>query len=243
MNTKLGWITTALVRAVEVAWQRLAMILSTALWLAGANLAHGQSAMGKQLLQQGFVNVQSVEPSIEVRLMYARADNFTGKVMYKDLSEAYLHAEAAKALAKAQRELQRLRPDLSLVVFDAARPMRIQQRMWDAVKNTPHDFYVSNPANGGGLHNYGLAVDISLCKVKGDTLHMGTRVDAMTFRSHIDDEPRLVSRGLLSKEAVANRQLLRRVMRFAGFKPLRTEWWHFNFKSRAEAKRRYKVIR
>ena len=33
------------------------------------------------------------------------------------------------------------------------------------------------------------------------------------------------------------------VMTDAGYKPLRSEWWHFNFRSREEAKRNYKVIR
>lgn len=205
----------------------------------------GSAQKGKTaqaMARQGLVNVQTVAPDIEVRLMYARPDNFTGRILYTDLREAFLHPEAAKALAKAQKRLKALRPDLSLVVFDATRPMHIQQLMWDCVKNTPHDFYVSNPAHGGGLHNYGLAVDISLCHNHGDTLTMGTRVDAMTVLSHIDKEDALVAGKKLSAEAVANRRLLRRVMREAGFKPLRTEWWHFNFKSRAEAKRRYKLV-
>ena len=105
----------------------------------------------------------SADPSIHVSLMYARADNFTGRVLYGDLREAYLHPKAATALVKAQRRLKQLRPDLSLKVYDAARPMHIQQKMWDAVKNTSKDIYVSNPAHGGGMHNYGLAVDITLC--------------------------------------------------------------------------------
>ena len=32
-------------------------------------------------------------------------------------------------------------------------------------------------------------------------------------------------------------------MAAAGYKVLNTEWWHFNFKSRAEAKANYKVIK
>ena len=140
--------------------------------------------------------------------------------------------------------LRRLRPDLSLAVYDAGRPMSVQQKMWNVVKDTPKYFYVSNPARGGGLHNYGLAVDLTLCDAAtGDTLDMGTRIDYMGAAAHIDREDELRCRGKLSAQAVRNRQLLRRVMREAGFKPLRTEWWHFNFKSRAEAKARYKVIR
>ena len=95
--------------------------------------------------------------------------------------------------------------------------------------------YVSNPAHGGGLHNYGLAVDITLCDAKGDSLPMGTKIDHLGIAAHIDQENQLVAKGTISKRAQQNRQLLRQVMRYAGFKPLRTEWWHFNFKSRAEA--------
>ena len=68
----------------------------------------------------------------------------------------YLPA-CAEALRKAQAELKRRRPDLSLCIFDATRPMSVQQTMWDAVKDTPKYFYVSNPAHGGGMHNYGMA--------------------------------------------------------------------------------------
>lgn len=196
----------------------------------------------RQIEAAGYVDIQEVNKTIKVSLMYAKADNFTQQVLYTDLHHAYLHPQAAAALDKAQRYLQSIRPDLSLIVFDAARPMHIQQRMWNVVKHTPQYFYVSNPARGGGLHNYGLAVDISLCTLNGDTLDMGTAVDFMGKESHIDQEATLVANRKISKRAQQNRLLLRKVMKYAGFKPLRTEWWHFNFKSRAEAKRYYKVI-
>ena len=195
------------------------------------------------LSQAGYVNVRELDPTLQVSLMYARADNFVGSVLYDDLRQAYLHPEAAAALVKAQKRLKQLRPELSLKIYDAARPMHIQQKMWNKVKNTSMKIYVSNPAHGGGLHNYGLAVDITLCDAKGDSLPMGTKIDHLGIAAHIDQENQLVAKGAISKRAQQNRQLLRQVMRYAGFKPLRTEWWHFNFKSRAEAKRLYKVIK
>ena len=182
------------------------------------------SATARQLARDGYVNVKDADPTIQVSLMYARADNFTGRVLYTDLREAYLHPKAAAALAKAQKRLRQLRPTLSLKVYDAARPMHIQQKMWDVVKNTPKDIYVSNPAHGGGMHNYGLAVDITLCDAKGDTLDMGTKVDYMGRAAHIDREQALVQEHKISAQAAKNRQLLREVMRYAGFMPLRTEW-------------------
>ena len=201
-----------------------------------------RSATAQQLARQGYQQVQQCDPTIHVSLMYARPDNFCGVVLYNDLREAFLHPEAMKALQKAQAYLKQLRPDLSLKVYDAARPMHIQQRMWDEVKHTSKAIYVSNPAHGGGMHNYGMAVDITLCTLKGDTLDMGTKIDYMGKAAHIDHEAALVSADIISPEARRNRQLLRKVMRHGGFIPLRTEWWHFNKCSRAVAKKYYKVI-
>jgi D-alanyl-D-alanine dipeptidase len=31
-------------------------------------------------------------------------------------------------------------------------------------------------------------------------------------------------------------------MQQAGFRPLRSEWWHFNFTTRADARKNYRVI-
>ncbi|MDE7378877.1 MAG: M15 family metallopeptidase [Paraprevotella sp.] len=216
------------------------------IWLAinGATLHAQQPGPTAQAMEkQGFVDVRRIDSSIQVSLMYARADNFTGQTLYTDLREAYLHPKAAHALAKAQRILKARHPELSLKVYDAARPMHIQQKMWDVVSGTPKAIYVSNPKNGGGLHNYGMAVDITLCDAQGDTLPMGTHIDYLGRLAHIDTETEMEKQGLITKEARMNRELLRTVMRQAGFRPLRTEWWHFNFITRKEAKARYKVIR
>ena len=201
-----------------------------------------RSATAQQLARQGYQEIEQCDPTIHVSLMYARPDNFCGVVLYHDLREAFLHPEAMRGLQKAQAYLKQLRPDLSLKVYDAARPMHIQQRMWDEVKHTSKAIYVSNPAHGGGMHNYGMAVDITLCTLKGDTLDMGTKIDYMGKAAHIDNEAALVSAHIISPEARRNRQLLRQVMRYGGFMPLRTEWWHFNKCSRAVAKKYYKVI-
>lgn len=201
------------------------------------------SADARRMAAQGLKNIADELPEVRISLMYTRADNFTGKVLYDNLKEAYLHPITMEALRKADKRLRELRPDLRLMVMDATRPMSVQQKMWDAVKNTNHSFYVSNPRNGGGLHNYGLAVDLTLCRLNGDTLTMGVKIDNMTSLSHIDNEDELLRQGKISKEAYDNRRLLREVMRYAGFKALRTEWWHFNIRTRAQAKRYFKVVK
>ena len=202
-----------------------------------------KSGVAQRMEAQGLKNIAKELPEVRISLMYTRADNFTGKVLYKDLTEAYLHPITMAALRKADERLRALRPDLRLMVMDATRPMSVQQVMWDAVKNTDKRIYVSNPKNGGGLHNYGLAVDVTLCRLNGDTLAMGVEIDNMTSLSHTDKEDELLKQGKISKEAYDNRRLLREVMQYGGFKPLRTEWWHFNIRTRSQAKQYFKVVR
>ena len=208
-----------------------------------ASPAESIGKTARLLALQGFVNVKDADSSIYVSLMYSRPDNFCGVTLYDDLKEAYLHPKAIKAIVKAQQYLKSLRPDLSLIIYDASRPMHIQQKMWDKVKNTNKSKYVSNPAHGGGMHNYGMAVDISLCTLGGDSIDMGTKVDYMGSAAHIDQEQQLVAQGKISRQARKNRLLLRKVMKHAGWIPLRTEWWHFNLCSRKTAKTYYKVIK
>lgn len=210
------------------------------LWFISASAQKSETA--KYLESIGLVNIAEADSSIAIDLMYTRADNFTGKVLYEDLHEAYLHPDAMKGLLQAQQELKKHHPAYRLIVYDAARPMSVQQQMWNVVKGTSKYIYVSNPARGGGLHNYGLAVDISILDKAGRPLPMGTKVDHLGPEAHITNEAALVQSGKITKQEQANRLLLRNVMRTAGFRALSSEWWHFNWCSRQEAKQKYKVI-
>ena len=218
----------------------------------------GKSPTELRMEEQGLVDITTVIPGIHVSLMYARSDNFVGRVMYRDLHRAYLLPETAEALRKAQAALQKAHPELSLKVYDATRPMSVQQQMWNMVAGTSKSIYVSNPKNGGGLHNYGLAVDITLCwrndlrtaqgrllHAAGDTtgLSMGTPIDYLGKMAHVRDVTAHFQRGWLSKAHLERRKWLRNAMEAAGFKVLPTEWWHFNFKTRAQAKSHYKIVR
>ena len=164
---------------------------------------------------------------------------------------------AAERRTPLERSLEQRGLVDALKVYDAARPMRIQQRMWNAVAGTSKNIYVSNPARGGGLHNYGLAVDLTLCWARdvrdgsgrllhaaGDTtgLSMGTPIDYLGAAAHVRDEARLVRRGILRPEQVRLRRILREAMSAGGFRVLATEWWHFNFKTRAQARAHYTPI-
>ena len=102
----------------------------------------------------GLINIQSADSSIAVKLLYATPENFTGELLYEDLKDAYLHPDALKSLLRAQQLLKEKHPGYSLIVYDAARPMSVQKKMWNVVKGTSKSIYVSNPSRGGGLHNY-----------------------------------------------------------------------------------------
>lgn len=190
----------------------------------------------------GLINISDLDSTFLVELIYTRPDNFTGQVLYDDLREAYLYPKAAHALVRAHEILKRQHPAYRLIIYDAARPMSVQKKMWDVVKGTPKYKYVSNPTHGGGLHNYGLAVDIGMADSLGRPLPMGTEVDHLGEEAHITGEAELVRLGKISEEERENRLLLRKVMREAGFRALPSEWWHFNLCSRDEARRNYKLI-
>lgn len=201
-----------------------------------------RSEMALYMDSLGLINVTDLDSSLVVKLMYTQADNFTGEVLYDNLTEAYLHPDAAYALIEAQKALKKLHSSYNLIIYDAARPMSVQKKMWNVVKGTPQYKYVSNPNRGGGLHNYGLAVDISIQDSLGQPLPMGTKVDHLGMEAHITDENELVHSGKISETERQNRILLRKVMKEAGFRALPSEWWHFNFCSRDVAKQKYKLI-
>ena len=73
--------------------------------------AQDKSPTALYLDSLGYINVAEQDGSIQVDLMYARDDNFTGKQLYNDLREAYLHRDAIAPLLKAQQLLHETHPD------------------------------------------------------------------------------------------------------------------------------------
>lgn len=199
------------------------------------------SRLESYLQTQHLVNVKDLDPTILSDLKYATTDNFTKTVLYDTLSNVYLHPVAAKKIVKAQQYLKEINPGFSLLVYDAVRPLSVQRRMYKVVQNTRYAAYVANPLRTG-LHNYGMAVDLTICDKQGIPLDMGTAFDFFGKAAGINREQELVKEGLLTKQQVENRDLLRKVMIQAGFLTIRGEWWHFNAVSLNEARQSYKVV-
>ncbi len=187
------------------------------------------------------IDIADIDRTIGVKLMYATPNNFTGKILYEDVDAAYLQQDVALMLAEAHRRLKEFRPDLRLLVYDAARPLHVQRMMWECVKDTKYRRYVADP-DKAGLHNYGAAVDLTLADSLLHPLDMGTDFDYFGKAAGITNEQQLLEEGLLKENQIQNRQLLRQVMLQAGFRSVGGEWWHFNACSLNEAKQRYPLI-
>lgn len=201
-----------------------------------------ESLLEQHLKELGLVDITIQEPSIAVHMVYATPYNFVGKVLYKDLRKAFMLPETAQKLVDAQKRLKAIRPDLNIIVYDAVRPLSVQQDMWNIVKGTDKMPFVSNPAKGGGLHNYGAAVDVSLMDCTGVPLEMGSRYDYFGDEARVDMEEEMFKQQRITRRELDNRRLLRRVMTEAGFIPLQSEWWHFNLMSRQQALETLKLI-
>lgn len=199
------------------------------------------SSLEKSLINQGYTIISDGNDYI-IDLRYATNNNFTNHILYDSLHTAFLHPMAAEMLEKAHKILKSEYHDYRFIIFDAARPLSVQKAMYDAVKNTPYHKYVASPENTG-LHNYGMAVDLSLYDTKTKKeLDMGTQFDYFGSLAGINQEEALIATGKLTRQQVKNRNILRQAMTKAGFQPIRGEWWHFNAVSRQTAREKYKVI-
>jgi D-alanyl-D-alanine dipeptidase len=161
--------------------------------------------------------------------------------LYKRIDKAFLQKDVAERLSKSQDYLSKLDPNLHLLVYDAVRPISVQWEMWKALDSIPEKErvkFVSNPINRS-VHNYGAAVDLTICNSKGEPLDMGANFDDIRKIAYPSLEAHFLSTGELTKNQIANRVLLRKVMQSQGFRNIPTEWWHFNACSRKEAKLKY----
>ncbi|MFM7629464.1 MAG: M15 family metallopeptidase [Algoriphagus sp.] len=202
------------------------------------------TVLENMLLEQGLVDIEEVIPGIRVELKYSTEDNFFKKDVYGDLTRCYLQPLVAEMLAKAQQDLQKDYPNLSLLVYDGARPRSVQQILWDGLDkpDSLKPLYVSDPKIGG-LHNFGVAVDLTLMDVKsGKPLDMGTPYDYFGYPAYPDRELQMLAEGSITKAQVANREILRKVMKGAGFTGIGSEWWHFNAFARSKVEEKFTII-
>jgi D-alanyl-D-alanine dipeptidase len=196
----------------------------------------------QKFINAGLVDIASLDKSIQVNLVNSDSrKNFFRENYYQGLQRAYLRKIVALKLSKAQKLLKNKYPLYSLQILDAARPRSVSKAMYKKMKGTKFEKYVANPAKGS-MHNYGIAVDITIVDKNAQELDMGL---SPFNKSTLEIYWQFVKMKMglpLSEAQKANRKLLSSVMLAAGFYPLSHEWWHFNGIKKQKARQLYKLI-
>jgi len=195
--------------------KRIGLCLLAAVALVAAACSNTRPA--GQPIRHGLVPLEAVRPAALPEVRYATSYNFTGTQLYPT-PRLWLHRDTAAALSRVQRDLAKHK--LGLKVYDAYRPLSVQQRMWDLIRD---ERYVSNPAKNRGRHTRGTAVDVTLVDAKGGPLTMPSDFDDFTDKAHADYAG-------ATETQKRNRALLARIMSKHGFVPYPFEWWHFDLR-------------
>jgi zinc D-Ala-D-Ala dipeptidase len=178
---------------------------------------------------------------IAIDLRYATPNNLLAQNIYGVFNRVFLHRIAAEKLTRAVENLKSTNPEYKLVIFDALRPRSVQHLLWNRVKGTSQEKYVANP-KWGSIHNFGLALDLSVLDEHGKELDMGTPYDAFTPLAEPRLEQTFLREGKLKIEQINTRRLLRKVMGDAGFVGLSVEWWHFDALPSVEVRKQYRIV-
>jgi zinc D-Ala-D-Ala dipeptidase len=170
---------------------------------------------------------------------------------YNGRSPYYLRQGVLDRVIQAQADLQKLHPDWRIQIFDAYRPVEVQQYMvdytfretvaqrgldlaqlsdsqtaqiWDDIYKiwAIPSFDMATPPP----HSTGAAIDITLVDEYGNLVDMGSPIDEMSDRSL--PEYFANSQAVLQQQYHQHRQLLDRVMTAAGLIRHPHEWWHFS---------------
>ncbi len=167
-----------------------------------------------------FIRLADYSDDFQYDMRYASTNNFLEAKVY-DCAECYTRVKTARALIAANQEF--MEQGYKIKFFDCYRPNSVQYKMWAIV---PNPQYVANPVKGS-IHNRGGAVDITLVRLSGEALDMGTDFDFFGKRAYHDNYD-------LPDEILQNRLILKETMEKHGFWSIRTEWWHYNLSAASQ---------
>jgi D-alanyl-D-alanine dipeptidase len=167
-------------------------------------------------------------------------------------SPYYLRQEVLEHLITTQTQLQSDYPGWKILIFDAYRPVEVQQFMVDytfaeiikarelkpdlisaeerqAILEEVYQFWAVpslDPATPPP-HSTGAAIDITLVNNTGKIVDMGSPIDEISPRSYPNHFAE--SSHLVEQKYHQNRQILAELMIAAGFQQHPNEWWHFSY--------------
>lgn len=190
-------------------------------------------------LPNGFGYLQ--DRRILLQLAYITEQNFVGRpVASYNKAVCIATQNLLSALSQVQDELDLLRKNLKLKVFDAYRPQTAVNDFvaWSYNDDTTtkanyypnltkRDLFAQGYILERSTHSRGGAVDLTIVRMDDNEsaghseLFMGTIFDFFGDESHTNNPD-------ISPEARENRQLLCGLMEKNGFKNYHKEWWHYN---------------
>jgi D-alanyl-D-alanine dipeptidase len=179
---------------------------------------------------------------------------------YGGRSPYFLREVVLRRLIAAQLALQNEQPELMLQIFDAYRPIRVQQFMVDytfaqlkgdrqldnatekEVWQEVYRFWAvpSDNPDTPPPHSTGAAIDVTLVQLDGTPLDMGGKIDEIGDHSHPNFYE--YSPNPLERRYHLNRVLLHNTMTKAGFAQHPNEWWHFSYGDQMWAWQKQKAI-
>jgi len=199
--------------------------------------------------------VECGEPLVEIPLkLFAVESPHPYKKLgapYGEHSPYFLRRCVVDSLIEAQNYLHLLRPNWLIQIFDAYRPVAVQQFMVNytfaqalsmqglteselsqtqcqAIWQEVYKIWAepSLDEKTPPPHSTGAAVDLTLVDDTGKTVNMGSEIDELSERSH----PNYFAHHFdpNAQQYHSNRQLLCTIMENSGFKRHPGEWWHFS---------------
>ena len=197
-----------------------------------------------------FILLTDAVPDAILEIRYYSTYNFVGdRIDGYEEPLAFLTKEAASALKEVSDDLKE--KGYRLKIYDAYRPQeavtnfmnwaldpddtRMKEYFYPELDKDvlfPQEYIMEHSG-----HSRGSTVDLTLFDMTTEKeVDMGGTFDYFGELSHPDYTD-------ITPEQYENRMILRDAMLAHGFKPLATEWWHFNLCSRDEAKKYYQVIK
>ncbi len=188
------------------------------------------------------VLVELLDVHFIIDMMYARTDNMIGCAIYKEIgygNKAYMHKDVKEALLQILPFLRE--NNLKMRICDAYRPPLAHQKLLEIIPRSKAKFFAETPELSN--HCHGTAVDVCLTDISGNNLIYPTEIDAYekrfqeqvrdgyfeAFQHHLQKARHDYSEA--SKEAITNRQELKKIMEKVGFESVSHEWWHYNIKN------------
>ena len=201
-----------------------------------------------------FKIIESNEPLLELKptklSLFQPHPHANIGALYNQYSPFCIRTGVLSRLEKAQTILELKHPGYKLHIYDAYRPLTVQQFMIDHefsklcqsrlinpldtnTRQSLMDEVMSvwaHPESNPALpppHSTGAAVDLTIINERGLLLDMGSDIDsigAVSLPNHFAKAKQQPQTDFYS-----NRELLNQVMTAAGFRRLPHEWWHFSY--------------